>query len=961
MKIQDKIYSDYSFEKGVITSKTINTHHKILIADHCNIHNLIINHKLFKKKLITACEIPINDFFLQTQITGNVLLIAKNTQGYNELCTVINTAWLNYKQSNNLAVKLKTLINKNHLIILSGGYGGLYTKIINNKKLCIKLTQYFKNTNFNIEIQRFNKYAFKESLHLLKLGQLTHTRIYATTPVRYKNKTDFKQFRYKYCIQKKLYLQQGKIPTRQYKNNSFINANKKIQLFKDCLQYITDFTHITKHIKPHILKNNIATNNQFTRQSQKQLKHNLIKTIKTNALLRKPQYLKRINKELKIIKTTKFAHYFLTTSQIVKWAKSKKIQVGPGRGSCASSLIAYALKITDVDPIKHALIFERFLNKKKTAIPDFDIDFCKRNRAKVIRFIKHHNKHTHVLNIVTFNKFLEKNTLRDICRILGHSFKFSSKIINLIELQQIHTANAKIKKIIKIAQSITGKIKAIGTHAGGIIISKNLLPISIIKTGKPQHLSQFDKHSIEHLKLVKIDILGLNTLSIIKEISRDTHIKINFRNTNTTDKNIFKLLTTQNTTGIFQLEGKGITNFIKTYTVKTFKDLTNILAIYRPGPLNILKDPTSNLLKTLPIVKKITHETKGKIIFQEQIIQIIKKITNYSLNKCDILRKTLSKQQTTNHTHHQHFIKHCKPPYKTIATKLFVELKEITGYSFNKAHAVSYTYITYITALLKVYFKLDFFIALLNNNYKNIKKITAIIKNIHHNKIKLIAININKSDYNNRKHNNKILLGLKLIKGLGKKLIKKIIRERQKKKFKSIIDLVSRFKKHTLNKRTIQTLYYSGALFKLESTKEKCFKQMNFTLKYRDTINNYKPQQLAFKSSNNINSNRNIITELVLEKSSSGCFNYLYKKLLNKIHKLVRTKYLIAHYKHRIVIGLLLSKFKTTNTYEYLLETDTINIKLQSPINIFKTVKINTLLACLTRGMLIKKYIKLNE
>ncbi|QSW37884.1 DNA polymerase III subunit alpha [Candidatus Vidania fulgoroideae] len=960
MKIQNKIYTEYSFSKGLLSNTQITTSQKILITDHCNLHNFIINKKIFKERLIAACEIKISDFFLQKKVAGNITLIATNNKGYTEICELINAAHKNFKNHNKLSIKLKTLIQKHNIIILSGGYGGIYTKIINNTYLCIQLTKYLKKTNFNIEIQRFNKKAFQESLQLLQLGQLTHTLVYATAPIRYKTAAHFKQFRYKYCIQKKLYLEHGKTRTRKYKNNYFISNNKQNLLFKDCFKKLTSFKNITKHIKTQVNTTNTINNNNNHTHHFRQLKTKIIKNIKHNTHLQTHTYIKRINKELKIIKTTHFACYFLTTCKIVNWAKAHTIQVGPGRGSCASSLIAYILKITDIDPIKHSLIFERFLNKKKYTIPDFDIDFCKKDRQKVITYIKQHNTHKQVLNIITFNKFLEKNTIRDICRILGYNFKFSSKIISLIELQQLTHTHKKIKNLVKIAKSITGKIKAIGTHAGGIIINKNPMPISIIKTHTTQYLSQFDKYSIEQLKLPKIDILGLNTLTIIKEINNSTNAHINFRNINTTNTHIFELINTKNTTGIFQLEGKGITNYIKTHPVKTLEELTNIIAIYRPGPLNILKEQTTEILTTLPVIKHITKETHGTIIFQEQIIQIIKKLSHYSLNECDILRKKISQNTINTHSEQQHFINNCKTAYKNIATNIFLELKQISGYSFNKAHAVSYAYITYTTAFLKVYFKVDFFIALLNNNYKNSKKLIEITKNIQSNKIKLITIDIRISHYNTIKKHNTIITGLKTIKGLGKKLIKKIIKERQITPFKSIIDLINRFKKHTLNKKTIYTLYYSGALSKLENNKNKCFQQTLFAIKYRNKLHNYKSQQLTIKHSNIPNNKRNIIKELILEKTFSGCYNNLYSKLLAKIYKLISTKYLIAHHKQRIIIGILIWKFKTIKVYEYILETNTTNIKLKSKTNILANTKINTLIACLVQGMLLTKFIKLH-
>ncbi|MGX7585883.1 DNA polymerase III subunit alpha [Candidatus Vidania fulgoroideorum] len=934
MNIEDKIYTEYSFDKGMLSKEEIlkflkkEKRNVVFITDFFNIHSFINYSEFFEEKdikLILGCELLVKDFLFGNYINCNVTLIVKDNIGYLSLCDILNKSWFRYKENSNLFVTFKEIFDIRNIYLLSGGYGGIYTKINSNKKACIEITNFIKKkiNDYYIEIQRFSIDSFKESVLLMEVSKNTKVPIIATHPVRYPYRRELTTFIQRRCILNKQYIHKANKKLYLYRRNYFLSTSQKKNLYRDCHSLITNFKNISRNC--FISKKKIFDNKMVIYpNSDEELISRVNKIKKKTKFLTASKYSKRINKELNTIIKTGFSKYFLVTSDIVSWAKSNSIQVGPGRGSCSSSLVCYVLGITDVDPVKHSLIFERFLNIKKKSIPDFDIDFCKKKRKKVFEHINKKFGKKNVLNIVTFSKFLQKNTIRDLSRIYGYSYSFSNNLINIISTKKnSNLLDNDSKKLLEFSKKHEGKIKSIGTHAGGVIINNRNIPITILLNEKGYRLSQFDKSSIEKLKIVKFDILGLNTLSIISEITDRINYKVSFRNLNTCDDKVFELINSGNTIGIFQLEGHGIRNFLVKRNIKEFNDLVNIISIYRPGPLSFLKNYKSKRRKLLKIkhVDKILLKTNGMILFQEQIIKIVQKTAKYSLNKSDMFRISISKKNNDEIDKlKKNFVKASSESIgadKSIF--LFKELKNMSGYSFNKAHAVSYSYITYVMALLKLYFKTDFYVCLLNNNYSKPERKRELLMDAFKNKTLIARPNINKSEMLFDSISNEIKFGLIGLKGIGSKAIKLIINERKKKGiFTSIYNFVSRFSPSEINKKYLFTLYYSGALDSLENTKKECFLKINESIKNRESILNYNDFKNVLFKKRTTKSKRNLIKEVFFERKTLEINFINYEKIFLILNHKIKKKNKNKISSSNLFIGFLINKKKPNNKEEYI-------------------------------------------
>ncbi|QSW38020.1 DNA polymerase III subunit alpha [Candidatus Vidania fulgoroideae] len=931
MIIPDKIYSEYSFDKGFINKEEIykncltSKYSFVLLTEHFNIHSFVIYSSYFSLKnidLVLGCELYINDNIFGKDISANITLIVKNYKGYVYLCYLLNKAWSRYIKVGSLYLKLRDLFFNPNIYILSGGYNGIYSKYIYDINFCNKLTLFLKKriSNFFIEIQRTNVLMFKESLILLKLSKKNNVNAIATSPVRYSSKYDFETFCYKNYITRKKYFLRYKKELFYYKNNYFLSKIDKSLLFKDCISLIYDFSLILKEcsfrlnsLKEPLSRIQLGLSNLKLLRCLRYKSRNL-------DFFRYKKYILRFRNELRTIINTGFSFYFILAKNIVRWSKINSIQVGPGRGSCSSSLISFILGITDIDPIAHKLIFERFLNEDKKSIPDFDIDFCKRYRNLVIDFIKLRFIGSKVTNIVTFSKFLNRNTIRDLSRIMGYSYSFSTNIINHISIgKEGNISNPNMKNILTLSKKLEGRIKCIGTHAGGIIVSNKIVPICFTDSDKNHSLIQYDKNSIGKIDIVKIDILGLNTLTIISDIIKLTKLNINFRNININDNNVFKSISKGNTIGVFQIEGIGIRKFILRKRISCFNDLINIISIYRPGPLKFLKNYNSKRERLLSIkyVSDILGDTKGIILFQEQIINIARKVANYSTNEADIFRTKISKGSSEYlYKIKSSFISSCKDICKSDAEFLFDELKGMSGYSFNKAHAVSYSYITYFMAFLKCYYKIYFYISLLNNNCDCYYKMELLFLDMIKNRISISNPNINTSLCYFSKADLKINFGLIGLRGLGTNVIKSILKERNKGEFSNIHNLVYRIPVSKLSKRSIKILYYSGSLNSLESSNSLSY--LNFKLSVINRSNISPPIiniNSNYRSYCSILDNRNIYKYIYMERYILGTsftnvnriFCFLEYKIKSSIPKITSK----AVY---IYVGFLVQKRRDINS-----------------------------------------------
>ncbi|WDI79408.1 PHP domain-containing protein [Candidatus Vidania fulgoroideae] len=816
-----KFYSEYSLDSGILKIKEILENLKadkqkcICITDKNNISSSIKSNELSKKyniKNIIGTEIYIYD--KKNSIFGNITILVKNEKGYNNICNIINKSWENFSLFEKKFVNLK-FIQKNQegLIFFSGGEKsfskGIFFENDFSKlyKRCKTIFKFIKKKNFLIEIQRFNKGTIIESEKLINISYKKKIPLIATNPNFFFNKKERFAYETKICIKKKI--KYKNINRNKYKYHKFLTKKKASRIFKDVPSALINTTSIEKKCSFNYEKKNRYPK-FYKKNSYKILKKKLSKISKKKKLNKK--YLKTLKHEINIIKKTKFSNFFLIVKDIVCWAKKKNIQVGPGRGSSASSLVAYLLKITDVDPVKNGLLFERFLNKNKNCLPDFDIDFSPKYRNLVIKYIKKKYGKNNVINIVTFGKFALKNSFRDSGRIFNLKYN---------EIERKIKEKGVIKEVFySAAKNIENRIRNIGIHAGGIIIYNNKinkLPFFLINKKKGNFIktSQFDKCDIENLGFLKLDILGLKTLSIIENIKKKSKFNKNFSDLNFKDKETFKLICKGKTNGIFQLESYGIKKLLLNIKPKKFNDLVSILALYRPGPMYLIdkfcirkKNKYNKYISKE--IKDIIGETYGIIIFQEQIIKIISECYNIKIDKAEEIRKFIYKNVNKKEEIKNLFLNKIKEKYIKNEKEIFDMIVKFSGYGFNKAHAVSYAIITYYMAFLKKNFFENFIVSNINCFISDNKKTDQFIKEAKKKKIYFLKPDLNKSGFKFKRKNNKILFGFGGIKNLGKKASIYIIKERKKRKFKDFYDFFFRMNKSIVNKRNVESLIFSN-------------------------------------------------------------------------------------------------------------------------------------------------------
>ncbi|WMC18760.1 MAG: DNA polymerase III subunit alpha [Enterobacteriaceae bacterium PSpicST2] len=809
------------------------------------------------------------DFYIKN-LNGKIsqlTILASNNKGYKNLKLLITKIY--EKGYNNL---LGPIINynllkkyKNGLIILSGScYGDIGQLILQKKYDQINYTldfyQKFFLNKYYLEITRTNrKYEENYINKIISISKSRDLPIVATNDVCFLNKNDYKAH--------KIRLNVNNLNIKKYSKYQFLRSEKEMcKLFKDIPEALINSVEISKscnvvikfkkHFIPFLINKKISSSKYLNIITKKKLEKK-IKYIYYNnkkCIIKRSQYYKRLKKELKIINKVKFSNYFLIISKFVKWAKNKKILVGPGRGSGAGSLVAFLLNIIDINPVKYNLIFERFLNPERILMPDFDIDFCIEKRDKVINYVKSIYGYKSVAQIITFGTLTARAAIRDVGRILGYSYNFVDYIAKLVPTDlgitlnkalyseplflKIYQENVEAKELIDMSLKLEGIIKNISKHAGGIVISPskitNFTPLFFDSNGK-NPMTQFDKTDIESIGLIKFDFLGLKTLTIIdstlKLINLNSNIKkkINLSKLFLDDKKSYNLLKYANTVAIFQLESIGMKDLIRKIKPNCFNDIIDLIALFRPGPLKsgmvqnyinrkygIEKIYYPDIKYEHKSLKPILKSTYGIILYQEQIIEITKILSEYTLGSADILLRSMNKKNNKNIiTEKKKFVYGSikKGINKKLSNKIFDLLYKFAGYGFNKSHSVAYSFISYQTLWLKTYYPSEFMACVMTAEMQNTKKLIILINECKRMKINILYPNINKSFYNFSVDGNKnIIWGIGAIKGIGKSSIDYIIKLRNKNlKFKDLFNFCMFTNIKKINKRILKKLIFSGA------------------------------------------------------------------------------------------------------------------------------------------------------
>ena len=834
----------------------------LAMTDFLNTFNAIKFYQLCvenKIKPIIGCQIPIADFEYENR-QPFVTLLSKDIQGYGNLMKLLSDIHTN-KPKNKLAnLTIRQLINYNEgLILCTGGRRGVLGENLiysNDEKVCrdvLKLKDVFDDRLY-LEIQRTSYQAeSKYNNILLNFSSSNNLPIVATNDVLFINKEDYLAHEVKVCINKKIKLE-DRINQNEYTDQQYFkDYSEMTELYSDLPDAIENIGEIIKRCNTKIIlkdyqlpvfdaPNSISTNEYF----DKVVKLGLSEKLSTIHQSQHKIYKDRLDNEVKVIKEMGFESYFLIVHEFIDWAKKNDIPVGPGRGSGAGSLVAYVMNITSIDPIPHNLLFERFLNIDRVSMPDFDIDFCMVNRQKVIEHISDKYGSDKVSQIITYNSLAARAVIRDVGRVLGLGYNFVDRIAKLVpfspgitiddalkqnkELRNEFNENEEIKNLIDTSKKIEGLPRNVGKHAAGIVIApdkiSNYIPLYRVEESG-EIVTQYDKDDIEKLGLVKFDILGLRTLSIVdktvKNLRRKNIASIDIENIKPDNPEVYKLMQKKLTTGVFQLESSGMKRYMGQLKPDCFDDIVALVALYRPGPLgtNMVDDFINNkhgkkINYEHELLEPILAPTYGLILYQEQVMEISRALANYTLGEADILRRAMGKKKKKEmEDQRQKFINGAKDNKiaLSIAESIFSKMEKFAGYGFNKSHSVAYAYISYQTAYLKTYFTSEFLASALSSDMDNTDKVISLINAAKEMGVTVLKPEINTSSYEfTAIDNNKILFGLGAIKGVGMNAINHLINERESNgNFHNIFDFCERVSHSIVNIAAMDALIFSGS------------------------------------------------------------------------------------------------------------------------------------------------------
>ena len=866
------------------------------------------------------------------KLPPSILLLIKNYEGYKN---IINLMTKYYSNDENNLINFSDLEKNNEgLICLSGGINGpigksiLFKNISTAKKILVNLNSIYKD-NFFIELSRSDLEDEKktENFFLSEASQL-NLPLVATNNNYFTDISMHEATDTLLCIKN---IDKLSNPERISISREFFfkSSSEMIKIFQDIPESISNTLLIAKKcsfmlesIKPRLPKFLSSTddeNNELYKLSHEGLNKRILKKnkYKNNNFDRK-KYDERLDYEINIIKKTGYSGYFLIVSDFISWAKKQNIPVGPGRGSGAGSLVAWSLGITDLDPIKYDLLFERFLNPDRVTLPDFDIDFCQEKRDQVLKYVVKKYGKKKVSQIITFGTLQSRNVVRDVGRVLqlpysqvdniakmipynpSNPISLNDAINNESRLQELKKNDDSISKLLNISLKLEGLYRHASTHAAGIVIGDQNLNEKIPffkddeKTGLP--VTQFSMKFIEQAGLIKFDFLGLKTLTIISKTCKLVNKNKNTIDINLIslkDSNAFNLLKEGNTIGCFQLESKGVREYLKKLSPDRFEDIIAMISLYRPGPIEYIdnyikrKHGKEDIIYLHPKLEPVLSETYGITIYQEQVMKIAQTIAGFSLSQADTLRWAIGKRKRSLMSRlKKDFIEGCiKNDVKEYqAESIFKQVETFAGYGFNKSHAAGYALIAYQTAFLKANFPVEFMTASINYELNNTDKINRYLDDSKSMNIRILRPNINYSsslfkivlDHKNKKS---IRYGLSALKNVGASSTSKIVNERKKNgKYKDINNFCKRLNDKNINIRQLEFLIKSGSFDDLDNNRAKLFNNINKIVQVvRDNGKNVDQKNLFsdnFEDDNTINLDSN-----EKEWSKSAILNFEYEAL----------------------------------------------------------------------------------
>ncbi|ACA32318.1 DNA polymerase III subunit alpha [Histophilus somni] len=822
------------------------------------------------------------DVLVKSDLLGDELfeltLLAKNNEGYHNITLLLSKAY--ERGYYNLPYIDQSWLAEHHegIIILSGGRNGdVGKKLLKNNSADVETAvafyqEYFPD-HFYLSLSRTGRSDEDRYIQsALILAQQKQLPLVATNDVCFLSPEDFEAHEIRVAIHDGYTLDDPKRPKLYSSQQYFRSEQEMCELFADIPTALENTVLIAQrcnvtirlgtYFLPKFPTGDLSPEDFLIQKSKEGLEERL-QTLFPDPQVRsekRKEYDDRLQTELDVINKMGFPGYFLIVMEFIQWSKDNDIPVGPGRGSGAGSLVAYALKITDLDPLEFDLLFERFLNPERVSMPDFDVDFCMDKRDRVIEHVAETYGRGAVSQIITFGTMAAKAVIRDVGRVLGHPYGFVDRIAKLIpadpgmtltkafeaepRLSEIYNNDEEVKALIDMARKLEGVTRNAGKHAGGVVISPSLItdfsPLYCDSEGK-HPVTHFDKNDVEYAGLVKFDFLGLRTLTIIKwaldminaRLVKEGKSAVDISTIPLNDPDSFNLLKKAETTAVFQLESRGMKDLIKKLQPDCFEDIIALVALFRPGPLesgmvqNFIDrkhgvEPVSypDVKYQHESLKPILEPTYGVIVYQEQVMQIAQVLAGYSLGGADLLRRAMGKKKPEEMAAQRDIFEKgaiAKGIDGDLAMKIFDLVEKFAGYGFNKSHSAAYALVSYQTLWLKTHYPAEFMAAVMTSEMDNTDKIVSF-----YDECLRMGLTIVPPDINTGKHhfsvndNGEIVYGIGAIKGVGEVPINAIVSAREQGGiFKDLFDLCARVDLKQINRRTFENLIKSGAFDKL--------------------------------------------------------------------------------------------------------------------------------------------------
>ncbi|HMK43407.1 MAG TPA: DNA polymerase III subunit alpha, partial [Dissulfurispiraceae bacterium] len=870
------VHTEYSLLDGAIKIKELVEQAvafkmpAVAITDHGGLFGALEFYKKATKagiKPIIGCEVyiapnsrldrqKINIDGLSDEASFHLILLARNREGYRNLCELVSRSYIE-------GFYYRPRIDKDLLQQFSGGLIGLsaclkgevpfylaYDRIDIARERALWYKNVFGPDNFYLEIQSNGiDEQIEVNRRLIELGAELHIPVVATNDCHYLRQDDIRAHDILLCIQTGKTIKDDKRMQFRTDQLYFKSPAEMKDAFSDTPEAIANTVKIAercnfdfdlgKYLLPKFVPESGSS-------PEKQLELDARAGVEKKIGAPLPQnYRERLDFELGVIRKMGFSSYFLIVADFISFARSRGIPVGPGRGSAAGSLVAYGLGITEIDPLRYGLLFERFLNPERISMPDIDVDFCKDRRQEVITYVQEKYGKESVAQIITFGTMASKAAVRDVGRVLALPYADVDRIAKLIptgpevkslddalkvepQLRELYSNDAQVRELIDIAKRLEGLSRHASTHAAGVVIAPEPLTNYTALYKQPSEdviTTQFDMGSVEAVGLLKFDFLGLKTLTIIEktlDFLRQQGRPIDINAIPLDDAKTFALLSSGESTGIFQLESQGMRDILVKMQPGVIEDLIALVALYRPGPIGsgMIDEFIRRKKGELPIeyafpeLSEILAETYGIILYQEQVMMIANRLAGYSMAQADVLRKIMGKKKAEEMAKQKEgFIKGAVAkgfPAQKI-TALFEQIAKFAEYGFNKSHSAAYGYVAYQTAYLKAYYPVEFMTANLSADMGDTDRIVVLIEECRRSGIEILPPDINQSDREFKIDGSSIRFGLEAVKGAGSAAVEIMLAERGRSPFVTFEDFLGRVDGKKVNKKVIESLIKSGA------------------------------------------------------------------------------------------------------------------------------------------------------